>query len=89
MIEIHENLGIDASVTGPMQTLVKEGRIMKISVRSGLPQERYIYLVSEVWSCDAWQPIAYFVTSSLTNRMLCSSARACCYVNKSHWLPGN
>jgi hypothetical protein len=54
LIEINENLGILDNLIGPTQTLIKEGRITKISARSGLPQERYIYLVCHMTFADQW-----------------------------------
>lgn len=45
LIEINESLGLNEDLIGPTQTLIKEGRITKISAKSGLPQERYLYLV--------------------------------------------
>lgn len=46
LLEIQESLGGAEDLVSPTRELIKEGKIIKISARSGDHQERYIFLVS-------------------------------------------
>lgn len=46
LLEIQESLGGAVDLVSPTRELVKEGKIVKISARSGDHQERYLFLVS-------------------------------------------
>lgn len=45
LLEIQESLGGAVDLVSPTRELVKEGKIVKISARSGDHQERYLFLV--------------------------------------------
>lgn len=45
LLEIQESLGGAVDLVSPTRELVKEGKIIKISARSGDHQERYVFLV--------------------------------------------
>lgn len=45
LLEIQESLGGAIDLVSPTRELVKEGKIVKISARSGDHQERYLFLV--------------------------------------------
>lgn len=49
LLEIQESLGGAEDLVSPTRELIKEGKIIKISARSGDHQERYIFLVSNVY----------------------------------------
>lgn len=46
LLEVQETLGGSVDLVSPTRELVKEGKIVKISQRSGDHQDRYLYLVS-------------------------------------------
>ena len=46
LLEIQESLGGAIDLVSPTRELVKEGKMVKISARSGDHQERYLFLVS-------------------------------------------
>ena len=46
LLDIHQRLGQSFDLISPTRELVKEGRVTKISARSGEKQERYLFLVS-------------------------------------------
>ncbi len=45
LLEIQESLGGTVDLVSPTRELLKEGKIVKISARSGDHQERYLFLV--------------------------------------------
>ena len=45
LLEIQENISGGPDLVSPTRELVKEGKICKISARSGDHQERYLFLV--------------------------------------------
>lgn len=45
LLEIQESLGGAVDLVSPTRELIKEGKIVKISARSGDHQERYLFLV--------------------------------------------
>lgn len=45
LLEVQESLGGSIELVSPTRELLKEGRIIKISARSGDHQERYLFLV--------------------------------------------
>ncbi|KAG1693329.1 FYVE, RhoGEF and PH domain-containing protein 4 [Nymphon striatum] len=57
LLEIQEMIGGGVDLVSPTRELIKEGKIVKISARSGDHQERYIFLVSPDFLC-------YFSVSS-------------------------
>ena len=46
LLEVQECLGGAIELVSPTRELLKEGRIIKISARSGDHQDRYLFLVS-------------------------------------------
>ena len=46
LLEIQESLGGTVDLVSPTRELLKEGKIVKISARSGDHQERYLFLVN-------------------------------------------
>ena len=46
LMEIQESIGGDIELVSPTREVIKEGKIVKISARSGDHQERYLFLVS-------------------------------------------
>ena len=57
LLEVQESLGRGSGagavvdLVSPTRELVKEGKIVKISARSGDHQDRYLFLVSQTWFC--------------------------------------
>ncbi|ELT98343.1 hypothetical protein CAPTEDRAFT_122968 [Capitella teleta] len=47
LLEINESLGGFLDLVSPTRELIKEGKLMKISARSGLLMERYIFLFND------------------------------------------
>ena len=45
LLEIQESLGGAVDLVSPTRELMKEGKMVKISARSGDHQERYLFLV--------------------------------------------
>ena len=45
LLEIQENISGGPDLVSPTRELIKEGKICKISARSGDHQERYLFLV--------------------------------------------
>ena len=45
LLEVQESLGGTVDLVSPTRELVKEGKIVKISARSGDHQDRYLFLV--------------------------------------------
>ena len=45
LLEVQESLGGTVDLVSPTRELLKEGKIVKISARSGDHQERYLFLV--------------------------------------------
>jgi hypothetical protein len=45
LLEVQESLGGTVDLVSPTRELVKEGKMVKISARSGDHQDRYIFLV--------------------------------------------
>ena len=45
LLEIQESLGRAVDLVSPTREFLKEGKIIKISARSGDHQERYLFLV--------------------------------------------
>ncbi|KAK3864314.1 hypothetical protein Pcinc_029991 [Petrolisthes cinctipes] len=48
LLEIQESLGGAEDLVSPTRELIKEGKIIKISARSGDHQERYIFLLTDL-----------------------------------------
>ncbi|XP_036358901.1 FYVE, RhoGEF and PH domain-containing protein 2 isoform X2 [Octopus sinensis] len=48
LLEIHQRLGQTVDLISPTRELVREGRVIKISARSGEKQERYIFLFNDL-----------------------------------------
>ncbi|ROT81059.1 FYVE, RhoGEF and PH domain-containing protein 4 [Penaeus vannamei] len=48
LLEIQESLGGAVDLVSPTRELVKEGKIIKISARSGDHQERYVFLLTDL-----------------------------------------
>ncbi|KAB7502062.1 FYVE, RhoGEF and PH domain-containing protein 3, partial [Armadillidium nasatum] len=48
LLEIQESLGGALELVSPTRELLKEGKIIKISARSGDHQERYVFLLSDI-----------------------------------------
>ncbi|GAB1598868.1 FYVE, RhoGEF and PH domain-containing protein 2-like isoform X4 [Argonauta hians] len=48
LLEIHQRLGQTVDLISPTRELVREGRVVKISARSGEKQERYIFLFNDL-----------------------------------------
>ena len=48
LLEIQENISGGPDLVSPTRQLVKQGKISKISARSGDHQERYLFLVSKI-----------------------------------------
>jgi hypothetical protein len=46
LLEVQESLGGTVDLVSPTRELLKEGKMVKISARSGDHQDRYIFLVS-------------------------------------------
>ena len=46
LLEVQESLGGTVDLVSPTRELLKEGKIVKISARSGDHQDRYLFLVS-------------------------------------------
>jgi len=46
LLEVQERISGDVDLVSPTRELMKEGKIVKISARSGDHQERYLFLVS-------------------------------------------
>jgi hypothetical protein len=46
LLEVQEKISGAVDLVSPTRELLKEGKIMKISARSGDHQERYLFLVS-------------------------------------------
>ena len=49
LLEVQESLGGTVDLVSPTRELLKEGKIVKISARSGDHQDRYLFLVSIIW----------------------------------------
>lgn len=47
LLEIQEMIGGGIDLVSPTRELTKEGKIVKISARSGDHQERYLFLVTD------------------------------------------
>lgn len=53
LLEIQENISGAVDLVSPTRELLKEGKVHKISARSGDHQERYLFLVS-VGTCNKY-----------------------------------
>ena len=51
LLEVQESLGGTVDLVSPTRELLKEGKIVKISARSGDHQDRYLFLVHRFDSC--------------------------------------
>ena len=47
LLEIQESIGGAVDLVSPTRELLKEGKIIKISARTGDHQERYLFLVGK------------------------------------------
>lgn len=50
MLEIYEMLGEEEDIVNPSNELIKEGQILKLAARNTSAQERYLFLVSTVFT---------------------------------------
>ena len=50
LLEIQESIGGDVDLVSPTREVIKQGKIVKISARSGDHQERYLFLVNILYS---------------------------------------
>lgn len=48
LLEVHQSLGQSFDLISPTRELVREGRVTKISARSGEKQERYLFLFNDL-----------------------------------------
>ncbi len=48
LLEVQESLGGTVDLVSPTRELLKEGKIVKISARSGDHQDRYLFLVIRI-----------------------------------------
>ena len=57
LLEVQESLGGTVDLVSPTRELLKEGKIVKISARSGDHQDRYLFLVCIYLLCFVFFPI--------------------------------
>ncbi len=74
LLEVQESLGGTVDLVSPTRELVKEGKMVKISARSGDHQDRYIFLVSRYINPARKLPAALFVYSRTT---MCGPLAGC------------
>lgn len=65
LLEIQESIYDATDLVSATRELIKEGRIVKISARSGDHQERYLFLVNK--KCNLFFSRIIFITKVMTN----------------------
>ena len=56
LLEVQESIGGSIDLVSPTREVLKEGKIVKISARTGDHQDRYLFLVSDQED-EYWLPI--------------------------------
>ena len=56
LLEVQESIGGSIDLVSPTREVLKEGKIVKISARTGDHQDRYLFLVSDRED-EYWLPI--------------------------------
>ena len=56
LLEVQESIGGSIDLVSPTREVLKEGKIVKISARTGDHQDRYLFLVSDTED-EYWLPI--------------------------------
>lgn len=56
LLEVQESIGGSIDLVSPTREVLKEGKIVKISARTGDHQDRYLFLVSDKED-EYWLPI--------------------------------
>lgn len=56
LLEVQESIGGSIDLVSPTREVLKEGKIVKISARTGDHQDRYLFLVSDMED-EYWLPI--------------------------------
>uniref|UniRef100_UPI00398E3AEB FYVE, RhoGEF and PH domain-containing protein 4-like n=1 Tax=Pristiophorus japonicus TaxID=55135 RepID=UPI00398E3AEB len=73
MWEIFEMLGGDEELIDPSSELIKEGPIMKLSIRSNTAKERHLFLVRgillEFCSVETWRASLFHITAKITCKL--------------------
>lgn len=65
LLEVQESLGGTVDLVSPTRELLKEGKIVKISARSGDHQDRYLFLVLLSFLRQFWALITQFANISV------------------------
>ena len=55
LLEVQESIGGSIDLVSPTREVLKEGKIVKISARTGDHQDRYLFLVSDMED-EYWLP---------------------------------
>ena len=77
LLEVQESIGGSIDLVSPTREVLKEGKIVKISARTGDHQDRYLFLVSDTED-EYWLPIV-----RLTNDVQLSDLLLLCSPRKS------
>ena len=77
LLEVQESIGGSIDLVSPTREVLKEGKIVKISARTGDHQDRYLFLVSDKED-EYWLPIV-----RLTNDVQLSDLLLLCSPRKS------
>lgn len=77
LLEVQEKISGAVDLVSPTRELLKEGKIVKISARSGDHQERYLFLVSFSW-CTNYQYV-YAICNDV-DRISTLGKLVCCLV---------
>ena len=56
LLEVQESIGGSIDLVSPTREVLKEGKIVKISARTGDHQDRYLFLVSDMED-EYWLPV--------------------------------
>lgn len=74
LLEVQESLGGSIDLVSPTREVLKEGKIVKISARTGDHQDRYLFLVSHYGTLLTYSNILHVQLSDLL--LLCSPRKS-------------